>query len=172
MKENLEEAKLRQSKYKEGNPVEFGVGDQVWLSTKNIRTARKSKKLDYKRIGPFKIVSRVNKNTYKLDLPPTASIHDVFHVSLLDKYKPPLPGQQGAEPHPTIIEDDAENEWEVERILDSRFQYRKLQYLVQWAGYSYVRTSWEPAANLQNAGEAVASYHRENPQRPGGYKGV
>ena len=89
----------------------------------------------------------------------------------MDKYTPPLPGQQGAEPHPTIIEDD-ENEWEVERILDSRFRYRKLQYLVQWAGYSYVRTSWEPAANLQNAGEAVASYHRENPQRPGGYKGV
>ena len=57
-----------------------------------------------------------------------------------------------AEPQPTIFDDSEENE--VQRILNSKRRYRKLYYHVQWAGYNYLRTTWEPAQNLENLQKA------------------
>jgi len=71
-------------------------------------------------------------------------------------------GQPSSEPQPTIV-DDSGYEWEVERILDSKRRYQKLHYLVLWAGYNYVRTSWEPAENLENAQELVNEFHQTHP---------
>ena len=164
LRENLAKAQDRQSKYAGGKDIEFEIGEKVWLSARNIKTARSSKKLDYKRIGPYSILKKVNKNAYKLDLPPTMKIHNVFHVSLLDKYREPVEGQKPSEPAPVIVEQ--EEEWEVERILDSRRRKRKLQYLVQWAGYNHIQTSWEPAENLENAPDIVEEFHRDNPTKP------
>lgn len=42
----------------------FTLGDTVWLSTKNIKTARPSKKLDHKRLGPFPISEVVSSYAY------------------------------------------------------------------------------------------------------------
>ena len=39
--------------------VKYQMGDNVWLSTKNIKTERPSKKLDHKMVGPFKIKALV-----------------------------------------------------------------------------------------------------------------
>jgi len=164
LKLNILEAQKHQTKYAKGKDVIFNVGDKVWLSTRHIKTSRLSKKLDYKRIGPYTVSKVINKNAYKLDLPITLRIHNVFHVSLLDKYSPPVTGQLPEEPLP-ILANDGNEEWEVERILDSRRRYRKIQYLVQWAGYAYIRVSWEPAKNLENCAELVAQFHAENPQK-------
>ena len=84
-----------------------------------MKSARASKKLDYKRIGPYAVSKVINHNAYKLDLPPTIRVHNVFHVSLLDRYRDPIPGQPPAEPLPIVIGDD--EEWEVDQILNSRY---------------------------------------------------
>jgi hypothetical protein len=84
-------------------------------------------------------------------------IHDAFHVSLLDRYIKAVDGQTPGEPLPTIVE--GTEEYEIDRVLDSRYRYRKLQYLVQWAGYDYIRTFWEPAENLNHSQELVDEYH-------------
>jgi hypothetical protein len=64
----------------------FHIGDHVWLLRQNIQTKRPSRKLDYQRLGPFKIIAQVNQVNYRLELPPTMHIHPVFHVSLLKPY--------------------------------------------------------------------------------------
>ncbi len=120
LRKNILEAQEQQTKYAGGKDVTFNVGDKVWLSTWNIKTTRASKKLDYKQIGPYLITKVINKNAYRLALPPTLRIHNVFHVSLLDAYQPPVTGQLPAEPMPVISSNNLEaEEWEVERILDS-----------------------------------------------------
>lgn len=49
----------------------------------------KKGKLALRFVGPFKILQRVGKLAYKLELPPNlANVHPVFHVSMLRKYEP------------------------------------------------------------------------------------
>jgi hypothetical protein len=88
---------------------------------------------------PYTVRKIINKNAENLDLPKTMQIHDVLHVSLLDRYSPPIMCPLSSETEPTIV-DDSGNEWEVEQILVSQRRYRKLHYLVQWAVCNSVRT--------------------------------
>jgi len=41
-------------------------GVMVWLLACNIKTTRPSKKLDYKKIRPFKILAKIGTSAYKL----------------------------------------------------------------------------------------------------------
>lgn len=36
--------------------------------------------------GPFDILERIGPGAYRLALPPTVKVNDVFHISLLKKY--------------------------------------------------------------------------------------
>ena len=62
-------------------------GDMVWLLPHNIKTTRPSKKLDYKKIGTFKILAKIGTRAYKLDLQASMAIHKTFHISLLEHYQ-------------------------------------------------------------------------------------
>jgi hypothetical protein len=170
----IKNLRAAQAKYKEHydakikEPPRFEVGDLVWLSCKHIATNRPSKKLDFKRIGPFKILEVIGeaKSAYKLDLPAQMKIHPVFHVSLLSSYRPDtIPGRQQAPPPPPVVI-EGNDEWEVEKILDSRVHYRKLQYYVDWKGYTPTDRTWEPAEMLANAPEVVKEFHDQYPLRP------
>ena len=110
------------------------IGDYVWLSKKNIKTTRPCEKLDFKRLGPFKVMSQVNPVAYKLELADSIKIHNVFHVSLLEPYFPnSIEGRTLPPPPPIEVRDELE--YEVEKILDSQIRRKKLYYLVDWKGY-------------------------------------
>ena len=50
----------------------FKVGDRVWLEAMHISSDRPMmKKLDDRRYGPFKIISKHGESAFKLDLPKT-----------------------------------------------------------------------------------------------------
>jgi len=89
---------------------------------------------------------------------------NVFPMSLPDWYTPLTPRQASSEPHPGNVDDS--EEWEVDPILDSNLRYQMVHCLFQWAGYSHVRTCWEPAANLDNTWELVDECHWEHPGKP------
>ena len=69
-------------------PDEFQVGDEVWLNAKDLTTERPSKKLDYKRLGPFPITRKISDLAYELKLPASFKIHPVISASRLEKAKP------------------------------------------------------------------------------------
>ena len=62
----------------------FKEGDKVYLLRKNIKTKRPSNKLDFKKLGPFKVAKRIGTLNYELDLPQGMKIHPVFHILLLE----------------------------------------------------------------------------------------
>jgi hypothetical protein len=102
IQENLRIAPSRQKSYAYGKrrDVVFQEGDYVYLKVSPIRGLRRFKvkgKLSPRFIGPFKILERVEKVAYKLELPvQLADVHNVFHISQLKKGfgphdKEPLP---------------------------------------------------------------------------------
>ena len=84
-------------------PLVYKVWDMVWLLTRNIKTERPSKKLDYKIIGPYKVKELV-RSSYQLDLSHTIKIYNVFHPNLLWKAATDLlSSQQNSLPPPTVV---------------------------------------------------------------------
>jgi len=48
-----------------------------------------------------------------------------------------------------------QEEWKVEKILDSQQRHGKNKFFVRWKGYSQGDDIWEPEKNLYNAGEKL-----------------
>ena len=140
----------------------FTIGDLVWLDASNIHLTG-TRKLNPKRLGPYKIVEKINDLAYKLQLPESMHIHPVFHASLLyPVHKDTIEGRIPPEPEPVEIE--GEEEYEVEKILDVKKAGRQLQYLVKWKGWGEESNSWEPKANLKNAPLAIQDFYEQYPQ--------
>jgi hypothetical protein len=164
---NIGKAQESQARYYDvkHKPMSFQVGDQVWLSTRNIRTQRPSKKLDHRRLGPFTIEKLVGTQTYRLILPPTIRIHPVFHVSLLEPFVAnTFPGRVATPPLPIHI--DNVEEYEVETVLDSKRFGRQLKYRIHWKGYGPEDDTWEPKSNLTNSPDLINMFHATNPAKP------
>ena len=70
------------------------MGDHVFLKVmpkRGVVKFGKQRKLAPKYIGPFKVLERVGTVAYRLALRPSFSgVHEVFHVSMLQKYTPDL----------------------------------------------------------------------------------
>lgn len=96
----------------------FQIGDKVLLRHDNIATDAPSRKLSSKFLGSFSIISKLSDVVYRLKLQKTSRIHDVFHVSLLERFSlDTIAGRQLRNP-PPVITLEGDLEYEVDRILD------------------------------------------------------
>jgi len=55
--------------------LDLKEGDKVWLLYKNFKSRQLSKKLDYVKIGLFKIIKKISEVIYRLDLPVKIKIY-------------------------------------------------------------------------------------------------
>jgi hypothetical protein len=91
VRENLRVTQSRQKRYTDHRRRElsFEVGDFVYLKVSHMRGLHCFKvrgKLAPRFIGPFKILEKRGEVAYQLELPPQLSdVHDVFHISQLNK---------------------------------------------------------------------------------------
>lgn len=132
-------------------PWSFKKGDKVWLSLKNIKTVRASKKLDWLH-AKYTITKVYEKSPhfYELDVPP--GIHNKFHVSLLRPAATDgLPSQMRDDSQPPALAiEDGEPWFGVETILRCRTRRigrgGRREALVKWTGF--VAPTWEPLVNV------------------------
>ena len=120
------------------------------LDVRNIKTQRPSKSLDYKNLGPFKIIKIHNKTVYELDLPDLMSkLFPVFHPWLLHlDNSNPLLGQVQKPPPPVSVKKDERiksGQYHAEEILDLKYNGKKIDpatkvkgcliYKIKYKGY-------------------------------------
>ncbi|KAL2237277.1 UNVERIFIED_CONTAM: Retrovirus-related Pol polyprotein from transposon 17.6 [Sesamum indicum] len=149
LKENLQNAQQRMKTYadKKRTEREFEVGDYVFLKLQPYRQAsialRKNLKLSVRYFGPYKVIERIGKVAYKLDLPPESKIHPIFHVSLLKK-------KIGSKYIPSVNLPELEDE--VYKVFPLAILARRLiprnnvgvpQVLIHWSHSSPEQATWE-----------------------------
>nr|GEW68327.1 putative reverse transcriptase domain-containing protein [Tanacetum cinerariifolium] len=91
IKQRIQAARDHQKSYADirRKPLEFQVGDRVMLKVspwKGVVRFGKRGKLNPRYIGPFKVLAKVGRVAYRLELPEQLSrVHSTFHVSNLKK---------------------------------------------------------------------------------------
>ena len=120
------------------------------------------RKLQDRYVGLFKILERIGETAYRLDLSASnrqalRGLHNVFHVSLLWKYR-----SNGLDYEAPPIKIDGEEQYEVEAIWKHRVICNEMQYLVKWVGYDKSENLWLTAGQLDSAKKILEAYRRKN----------
>ena len=152
---NLVRAQLRMKQTADGKRREeqFDPGEWVYIKLqpyRQISIARRSnEKLSARFYGPFEIIKKIGQVAYKLDLPPDAKIHPVFHVSQLKKHVGDAPVIPSIPPQLTA---ELELQVEPEAVIAVRRVYEQgrvtLEVLIKWEGLSREESTWEDAELL------------------------
>ena len=126
-------ARSRMADRRKSTFVPFKKGDKVWLDSRNLKTTY-HKKMKPKWEGPFTITEVLGPVMYKLQLPTSWWIHNVFHAVLLHPYQEnEVYRMNFTKPPPEYIEEN--KVYEVESILKHWKQGRGYQYYIKWKGY-------------------------------------
>ena len=82
--------------------------------------------------GPFKVLKRIRKVAYKLELPTRTKMHDVFHVSLLKKHH----GAHTVSTDLPVYNEEGEVQLQPLAVLDRRMKKKGnraiTEVLIQW----------------------------------------
>ena len=80
--------------------------------------------------------------------------------------EPEFPDQPRNTRPPPIVAEGAEDEYEVDEIINSRkSRGGKMFYKVKWKGYGPHEWSWEPENCIKNAKDLVEKFHLQNPMK-------
>ena len=134
--------------------MNFKAKSLVKLSTKHLNLKVPSRKLAPRFIGPFRILSAIGSQAYRLALPNKYNqIHNVFHVSLLEPWN-------GESKDPLTMPDlDDSDEWEVDEIQDKKQRDDEVFYLVKWKGWPTEYNQWVSEDHL-NAPQLVTLFNK------------
>ena len=133
----------------------FQVGDKVFLKLQPYRQGSvsrpKSAKLVPRYYGPFLVLERIGEVAYRLELPPGAKIHNVFHISLLRRFvegantlKPTTWPSEFVNHQPLVTPAAILNR---RRVLINGIPEE--EWLIEWSDGGSNSANWEPAALIR-----------------------
>lgn len=139
------------------------------LLRRNIHTTRPSQKLDFRKLGPFKVAEKLSDNVYRLLLPSSMSrLHPTFNVNLLEPYTSPsdFDGRSLPSKSPTpVLEPDASPGIAIDAFLEIRRIGRRFDYLVDFVGQPESERAWIPLSDIPSTyNEKLEQFHRRNPR--------
>jgi hypothetical protein len=148
---NILVAQSRQKSYtdKRRNPLEFEVGDHVYLRVSPMKGVRRfgiKGKLALRYISPYPIIDKYEPTSYQVELSAKLTwVHNVFHVSQLKRCLKP--------PTDVVIEDTIPLEPDLTykaypiKILDQQDRVTRNKttqfYKIQWNEHSKDEAMWE-----------------------------
>ena len=151
LRHNLSVARdrMKSQAYQNRREVSFMVGDYVYLKLQPYRQTfvafRRSMKLAPRFYGPYQIIKKVGIVAYKLALPPGSQIHNVFHVSLLQKHAgtnapastqlPPVAEDSTILPQPEAVLNC--------RVIRKGKYSPRSEILINWKGAPMEDATWE-----------------------------
>ncbi|KAL3517971.1 hypothetical protein ACH5RR_020560 [Cinchona calisaya] len=145
--------------------LEFEEGDLVLVKMHSILRYRKVHKGLLRRYeGPFKVLRRVGKVAYKVELPSKLKLHPVFHVSLLKPYhgdeEDPNRGLSQRAPMGAKTSYDHEVDCILKvREIHKRYCKPKIEYKVRWKGLPKSKDSWEPGEALWQFKKQIEAFN-------------
>ena len=94
-------------------------------------------------------------------------IHNVFHLSLLQKASANLLFDQHNDSAPLVIVNDGKKEWEVNDILDAWKvgKNKKVQFCVKPKSYDENK-EWYNALGFKHSKDIVDDFYQRNPTNP------
>lgn len=140
--------------------IVYKVGDKVMLNTSDRRKELKATnstatcyKLMPRADRPFTVTAtHPDTSNYTLHLPNNPSTYNVFHASKLypfvDNDDTNFPLRTLARPDPISV--DGEDEYYIDRIIDSQHVGCGARYLVRWTDYGPEEDRWLPASLLKD----------------------
>ncbi|KAG8378744.1 hypothetical protein BUALT_Bualt07G0017000 [Buddleja alternifolia] len=140
----LEKARRKMKKWADPKRrhLEFNTGNKVLIKLipqqfKAFRGMHKGLVRKYE--GPYPVVAKVGKVSYRLDLPGTLKIHPVFHVSMLRPYQEDEEDPSRGESHraPPVVTKSFDKE--IEEVLSHKVVRRRgvkptTHYFIKWKG--------------------------------------
>ncbi|PKU61033.1 hypothetical protein MA16_Dca029063 [Dendrobium catenatum] len=132
--------------------IQFEVGEKVYLKLRPYRQKtvanRRNEKLSPRYFGPYEVLERIGAVAYRLKLPPTATIHPVFHVSQLRK----AIGDYTANPElPATLTEDLEVVLEPLELMGVRQKEEGTkEVLIQWKNLPDYEATWEPYERVKH----------------------
>ncbi|GJZ13744.1 2-(3-amino-3-carboxypropyl)histidine synthase subunit 2-like protein [Tanacetum coccineum] len=135
---------------------------------KSLRKVHKGLIRRYK--GPFPVIERVGKVSYRVQLPSKLKIHQVFHVSFLKPYhgeeEDPKRGVSKRAPTAVVTLYDRE----VEKSLSDQTIRRRgvpsyKEYLIKWRDLPDSESSWEAEDLLWQFTDEIKRYHEDGTTR-------
>jgi hypothetical protein len=144
-------AQARQKSYadKRRKPIEFEVGDHVYLKVspmRGVKHFRIKRKLEPRYVGPYRIIEKSGRVDYKLNLPhELGAIFPVFHVSQLKKCLR-LPEERVAVRR-IKLKSDLSYEKKHVYVLDTQERVTRSRvvklYKVVWSNHGECDATWE-----------------------------
>ena len=120
----------------------------MWLESYSLSTDAPSKKLAAKRLGPYTVLELVGPASYRLDIPVSWKIHNVFHVGLLSQTKEDtIPGRIPATQPMVKIQD--QELWVIEKFVNSWWFRGRFQLKIRWEDQGEEQDDWQDYETLR-----------------------
>lgn len=154
LKEHLNLAQQRMKRQADKKRKDMELAEEEWVYLKirpyHQRTLirKRCEKLSPNFFGLFQVIERIGAVAYRLQLPPEALIHNVFHISQLKKE---VPATATAQANPIMLSEDMECKVEPEEVSVVRIlpDSQEEEWLIHWKKYPRCDATWEATSMIR-----------------------